>query len=113
MKNYKLKRENALILFVDIQDKLLDIMQEKEEVLKKAVVLAKMANIMQLETLFTEQYPKGLGHTNKGLFDSVKSTAIEKTSFSCMLEKNFTEALTKKKKNKLLSQVSKRIFVCF
>lgn len=88
---------NSAFLFIDIQEKLVNMLK-KDTVAKKAEILAKTANILNIQTLLTEQYPKGLGQT----IDSVKqnlnkdSQIIEKTSFNALN----TEGVLKELKTK-------------
>ncbi|WP_138159145.1 isochorismatase family protein [Peptoniphilus catoniae] len=93
MKNYRLDRERALFLFIDLQDKLLKAIYQNERVLKYNKVLAEMSKIMKIESLITVQYPKGLGNTNKDLLDILNQEEIAKTEFSCMLNKDFRRAI--------------------
>ncbi|MDU3751822.1 MAG: hydrolase, partial [Peptoniphilus rhinitidis] len=63
MKNFKLNREDVLFTFIDIQDKLLKAMYNSKDIVKNGNVLANVAKIIEAESLFTVQYPKGLGYT--------------------------------------------------
>lgn len=105
MKNFKLNRENVLFLFIDIQDKLLKAIDNKQEVLNKSIILAKASNIMNIPTITTVQYPKGLGYSNEDLLNNLNDKLeIEKISFSCMLNDEF--------KNKITSSLKKQVVVC-
>ncbi|MBU5669346.1 isochorismatase family protein [Peptoniphilus sp. MSJ-1] len=77
MKNFKLNREDVVFTFIDIQDKLLKAMYNKEEIVKNATVLSNVAKIIEAESLFTVQYPKGLGYTN----EEIKKPLEEKEEF--------------------------------
>lgn len=63
MKNFILERENSLILVVDIQERLVPAMKDGERVVKNAVNLLKSTQMMEMDIVATEQYPKGLGGT--------------------------------------------------
>lgn len=63
IEKYELKRENAFLLVIDIQEKLVPAMNGGEEVVNKAGVLLQAAGLMDIPVAFTEQYPRGLGHT--------------------------------------------------
>lgn len=73
MKNFKLNREDVVFTFIDIQDKLLKAMYNKEEIVKNSTVLANVARIIEADSLFTVQYPKGLGYTNEDIKSPLES----------------------------------------
>jgi len=57
------------VVFIDIQDKLVDVMPKSEikKVIDASSVLIEAAKILEVPCLYTEQYPKGLGLTVKKL----------------------------------------------
>ena len=79
--------ENSLLLVVDIQQRLLSAMPEKSSsmMLDCIQVLMRSANFLGIPVIATEQYPKGLGHTDDHVKQAFPATAevFEKTSFSC------------------------------
>ena len=77
MKNFKLNREDVVFTFIDIQDKLLKAMYNKDEIVKNSTVLAKLASTIGAEAIYTVQYPKGLGFTN----EEVKAPLKDKKEF--------------------------------
>lgn len=77
MKNFKLSRKDVVFAFIDIQDRLLKVISNNDQVVKNATILAKIAQMLELESLFTVQYPHGLGYTNK----EVKEPLVEKVEF--------------------------------
>ncbi|RVU54822.1 isochorismatase family protein [Anaerosphaera multitolerans] len=103
MKNFSLNRDDVLFLFIDLQDKLLKAIDNRDEVVKKASIVAEMASIMDMDKLITVQYSKGLGHTNEDVKKSMEDTAeIDKSSFSCMLNEEFKNELAKKNKKQIV-----------
>ncbi|OBV28478.1 MULTISPECIES: isochorismatase family protein [unclassified Helicobacter] len=56
--------KSALLVVIDIQEKLLPAMSEGERVLKNANKLIAGASALEIPILITEQYPKGLGKTD-------------------------------------------------
>ena len=95
--------ENSLILIVDIQEKLVNML-EKDTISGKAAKLLQAGKILGIPAVITEQYPKGLGTT----LDSLKQEApentkfFEKTSFSAMREEDFPELLKESGRKKIL-----------
>lgn len=59
------KPSEALLLVIDVQEKLTPLMSEEERLIKNVNTLLRGAEILGIPTLITEQYPKGLGHTDK------------------------------------------------
>lgn len=83
----KLDRDNAVLLVIDMQERLAAAMQapQFEKAAKNTGVLVESAKTLGLPVLVTEQYPKGLGPTVSALRDALPSEAapVAKTSFSC------------------------------
>lgn len=88
-----LKRENSAILIIDVQERLMPVISEKEIVFANVNRLIAGANILKLPLVVTEQYPKGLGHTCKEIQIDNDHEVIEKISFSCMLASSINDKL--------------------
>lgn len=69
----------TLLVCVDIQERLINVMAEKERVLANATKILKAARELELPTLISEQYPKGLGKT---ALDVSGMEILEKETFS-------------------------------
>lgn len=54
---------HALLLLVDLQEKLMPAMHEPRPVIANALILLTAASRLGVPTVVTEQYPQGLGHT--------------------------------------------------
>ena len=79
-----LRREETALLIIDVQKRILGVMQNSEELVNNISKLIKGAQILGVKIYYTEQYPKGLGETIdelKSLLD--KNKAVQKMSFSC------------------------------
>ncbi len=81
-----LRREDALLLVVDIQERLWTAMEKefRETFLGNSRILMETARSAAMPLVVSEQYPKGLGKTIPeiaALMD--KETALEKLFFSC------------------------------
>lgn len=79
-----LKASNALIIMIDMQEKLVNATNAENEV-KQAEKIIKSAEILNIPVLVSEQYPKGLGQTLVELKND-KQKYIEKTAFSLLKE---------------------------
>ncbi len=98
-------QENTLNLIIDIQEKLINSAFNKETILKNSEILAKTATILNIPTIITEQYPKGLGDTLSNVKQNTNNPLIfEKTDFNAF--SNDAVIASIKKLNK------KQIFVC-
>jgi len=89
MKGFRLQRENAALLVVDVQEKLAAAMQpaELERMLKRACALVEGARVLGLPVVYTEQYPKGLGPTVAALKERLGGQLpVEKLRFSAVDE---------------------------
>jgi nicotinamidase-related amidase len=88
-----LKRDEAVLVFIDVQGKLHEIMHDKETLDGNLKRMIKCAKLLELPILGTEQLPEKLGATNepfKALLSGVPM--IRKSAFSCCGEPRFLEA---------------------
>ncbi|RPJ39304.1 MAG: isochorismatase family protein [Chloroflexi bacterium] len=87
------KRENTLLLVVDVQERLMAAMPEQVagNVLRNIRILVETAGEFGLPVLATEQYPKGLGLTVAELRAALpgETRPFEKLAFSCCREPAF------------------------
>lgn len=90
-----LSTENAVLLVIDIQEKLLNAQFEKEKITKNIGILAETAKIMGVSAIASEQYPKGLGATLDEIKAKLPEDAafVEKTCFNCCDAEGFNETL--------------------
>ena len=87
-------KENTIGLVIDIQERLVPVMEENEQLVENCTKLIQGLQILGLPILVTQQYTKGLGET----IDEIKSVIndfkyIEKKDFSCLDEPVFAEKL--------------------
>jgi len=74
--------ECALIV-IDIQEKLLPPIFERERVVKNSQLLIRAAGILKIPIIATTQYAKGLGDTVAEVKSLLPQSAIDKQMFSC------------------------------
>lgn len=72
----------TVLCVVDIQERLLAVMPEADRVVARCRRLAEAARLLDIPTVLTEQYPRGLGGTAPELA-AVLPPPLEKLSFSC------------------------------
>jgi len=72
------------LVVIDIQEKLLPPIFQKEQLVRNSQLLIRLAGILKIPTLVTTQYSKGLGNTVADVASLLPETqAIEKQIFSC------------------------------
>ena len=93
-----LNAENSLFFLIDIQDRLVGMLKNREEIAKNNSILAKAAKILGVPVIASEQYPNGLGSTILEVREYLN--ILEKTSFSALATdtiKAKLESLNRKK----------------
>ncbi len=58
---FRLRRETACLVMVDVQDRLLPAISGAEEIRRNTVKLATAARVLSVPFVYTEQYSRGLG----------------------------------------------------
>src|SRR2546421_4944867 len=72
------------LVVIDIQEKLLPPIFQKEQLVRNSQLLIRLAGILKMPTLLTTQYSKGLGNTVPDVATLLPDNqAIEKQVFSC------------------------------
>ena len=85
--------ECALVV-VDIQEKLLPPIFEKERLVRNSQLLIRLAGILHIPALLTTQYCKGLGPVVPEIASLLPGAkAMDKLEFSCFGSREFTAAL--------------------
>jgi isochorismate hydrolase len=91
-----LESDRAMLLVIDVQEKLLPLIDKQREVLRAARKLIRGAKVFELPILATEQYPKGIGRTHEGIRDCLRECSaktMEKACFSAWAEASVREAM--------------------
>jgi len=84
LERFMLTREQALLMVIDIQERLVPVMKYKERVIENTNILISTAKNMDIPIIATEQYPKGLGKTVPEITDNLGEVpTFEKVTFSC------------------------------
>jgi len=89
-----LKKDNAVLVLVDIQGKLATLMHKKEEFFANVAVLIKALQIMDIPIIWNEQLPDKLGPTIPEIKQLLEGQApYEKNTFSCCGNVGFMDKL--------------------
>jgi nicotinamidase-related amidase len=89
-----LEPERCALLVIDIQEKLLPPIFQKEQLVRNAQLLIRAAGILKIPALVSTQYAKGLGGTVPEVAQLLPGTeAIDKTLFSCFGSEAFCSVI--------------------
>lgn len=89
-----LVKENTVLVMVDFQDKLFQVMRDKEALLKNALKIINGVQTLDIPVLWTEQNPQGMGPTLPEIGALLKGTEpIGKMEFSCCANARFMQNL--------------------
>lgn len=105
----RIKVEDTVAVIIDIQERLLPVMHEKETFLNRSVILSEGLKALGVPLYVTQQYTKGLGET----VEEIRSAAgmnsyIEKINFSAFED---IEPHIKGKKNVIVYGIEAHICV--
>jgi nicotinamidase-related amidase len=79
-----LEAEHCALIVVDMQEKLLPPIWEKDRLVRNVQLLIRLAGILKIPALVTTQYAKGLGNTVPDIASLLPdSPPIDKLMFSC------------------------------
>jgi nicotinamidase-related amidase len=79
-----LNARNCALIVIDIQEKLLPPIFEKERLVRNSQLLIRLANILSLPVLATTQYSKGLGQTVPEIASLLPEVSpLDKLEFGC------------------------------
>src|SRR6201988_4320567 len=83
MERRALEADQCALVVIDIQEKLLPPIFQKEQLVRNAQLLIRAASILKIPALVSTQYAKGLGSTVPEVASLLPGTdAIDKTLFS-------------------------------
>ena len=110
-----LNADDSLLVIVDLQEKLSAAMPKADAALMReyALNLIIAANVLDIPVVVTEQYPKGLGTTEREVSNklTLSTPVFEKTSFSCCSAEGFDNALETSERKQIIL-VGQETHVC-
>jgi nicotinamidase-related amidase len=75
--------QEIVLLVIDLQDKLMKAMPERERVVKNTRIMLELARLYDIPVIVTEQYPQGLGRTVPEVSEGLEGHhLLEKITFS-------------------------------
>ena len=104
-------QSTSQIILIDMQTRLLAAMPNAQRIVRNSHLLLKVAQLLNIPATLTEQYPRGLGHTDETLLSDGfhEVNVIEKMSFSCVQSLSFMNQI--KRSQLILSGVEAHICV--
>ena len=96
MRSDQLDVDRAMVLVIDLQEKLLPLVRGHDEVVAAGRKLLDGARVFELPVLATEQYPKGIGPTIDVIRDALTesgATVVEKPTCSAWAEPAVRDAM--------------------
>ncbi len=88
-----LEADQCALIVIDIQEKLLPPIFQKEQLVKNAQLLIRLASVLQIPTIATTQHAKGLGNTVAEVQSLLPQEGIDKQEFSCFGSDEFCTTL--------------------
>jgi nicotinamidase-related amidase len=91
-----LRREDCALAVIDIQEKLLPTIFEKERLVRNAQLLVRLADILSLPMIVSTQYEKGLGKTIDEISMMLpEMKAVDKLEFGCFGNSDYCSTVGK------------------
>jgi nicotinamidase-related amidase len=98
-----LQAVDSCLLLIDVQEKLTPLIYESEALIKNCDWMMRLAQRLQVPTLVSEHYPKGLGFTVKPLNSLAPAeNFMEKVHFSCVADKACLSKIKFAEKNQII-----------
>lgn len=101
MSGFTVDVDRAVLVVIDLQDRLMAAMPLRQEVIAAALRLIKGCSVLGVPILVTEQYPRGLGPTVEDLISHLPK-GVEKLDFDCCGERSFLDSLKATGRNQVL-----------
>ncbi len=95
------RRDDAVLLVIDIQERLAAVMPHREPVRVQTEFLVEVATLLGVPIVVTRQYPKGLGDLEPRLAQAIERAETagasvahaDKLAFDCLADEGIAEAL--------------------
>jgi nicotinamidase-related amidase len=103
MDKFFLRKNEAVMVIVDIQERLAAVMSERQKVVENCLHLIELCKLLDIPIILNEQYPRGLGQTVPELKEALTMLVPhEKVTFSCCGMGTFAETLAESGRKKVL-----------
>ncbi|MBI5640530.1 MAG: hydrolase [Nitrospirae bacterium] len=103
MDKFLINKDEAVLVIVDIQERLAAVMSERQKVVDNCLHLVETAKLLDIPVILNEQYPKGLGPTVIEIKEALRHVApLEKLTFSCCRGDSFPAGLASTDRKKVI-----------
>ena len=100
MMTKRLKKNHAMLVVIDFQEKLMPAMYDRNDVEEKTARMIRGAKALGLPVVVTQQYTRGLGETVPVVAEALgEYEPIDKVTFSCCGNEEFLAAVNKAKED--------------
>jgi nicotinamidase-related amidase len=108
-----LRQVQSVLVVTDVQTRFMEVIDQGERVRDRSLFLARIASLLQVPILGTQQNPERLGPIVSEFEPLLHEPPISKMSFSCTGEARFREALARTGRTQaVLVGVETHICVC-
>ena len=97
----KIKPTRSTLVLIDLQSRLMPAIHQGDEVLKQSIKIAKIAKLLDIPTIGTEQSPQSLGH-NVDAITQFCNAAVAKDHFDACQD-GLVDALCKNREHLILA----------
>ncbi|MDX1582830.1 MAG: hydrolase [Thermoanaerobaculia bacterium] len=102
----RIDRNDALLLVIDVQEKLMPHIHDHESVEKNIIRMIRGTHVLGVPVIVTEQYPEGIGHTIESVTAALAEThgtdVIRKMTFSSCGSDEFTDQVASRGRRDLI-----------
>jgi nicotinamidase-related amidase len=103
MEKLFLNKKDAVLVIVDVQQRLASAMKHRARVAENIQHLIEAAKLLDFPAMVTEQYPKGLGPTIDEIRGALPAyNPLEKMTFDCCGDKAFVDEVAAMKRSKII-----------
>ena len=103
MSDWRLTPQNSALVVIDVQEKLMNLMPRRAELVGAIQRLIGAARVLQVPTLVTAQYTKGLGPICAEIAEAMPGiTPTEKIAFSCCGSDEFMRAVKDLRRQRMI-----------
>jgi nicotinamidase-related amidase len=108
-----LRREDCALAVIDMQEKLLSAIFEKERLVRNAQLLVRLADILSLPVIVSTQYEKGLGKTIDEISLMLPAMkAVDKMEFGCFGNSDYCSTVGKLENRNTLLLCGMETHIC-
>ncbi|WP_137939016.1 hydrolase [Chitinivorax sp. B] len=100
------------LLVVDVQEKLVPAVHQAAQFIEDCAWLIELAGLVGVPVVFSEQYPKGLGHTLERLTTQAPTApVVDKVHFSCVAGECLPTELMSRRKQVIVTGMEAHVCV--